>query len=84
MVHQSLTLALDVPGPWDFIAIILSLFVDAKAARAVRDWAVRKLAAIELAHAGRGGRYKQATIDLLRILSQSTIADPPRTRDYGT
>ena len=34
--------------------------------------------------ASRGGRYKQATIDLLRILSQSTIADPPRTRDYGT
>ena len=65
-------------------AMILSLFVDAKAARAVRDWAVSKLAAIELAHASRGGRYKQATIDLLRILSQSTIADPPRTRDYGT
>lgn len=64
-------------------ALLAELETSWEGVSAVRDWAAGELRRIEEAHEGRGGRYKEATVDLLRFLSQTTVADPPRTQDYG-
>ena len=68
MVHQSLTLALDVPGPWDFIAIILSLFFGAFAGAALHS-------------ALTGRNVTSAKLEAEQILSEARLNAESKARE---